>query len=130
MRSTAVSTCASWRARRGCLWRVAVLYATLGAELGIDWLRQRVDDLPQGDTWQNAARAGLRNIVRHIQRRVTAQALKAPGKPAQRSARWLATHDDASREWREMLGGLRSVTTPDFAALSVGMESLRRLVNR
>ncbi|MEO7773905.1 MAG: NAD-glutamate dehydrogenase [Steroidobacteraceae bacterium] len=119
--------CELARASRQPIDAIAALYADLAAALGLDWLRLRVEDLPQGNTWHNAARAGLRDTVRTMQRRVTEQALRLRNRD--RVTAWLAAHSELD-EWQTLLKRLRSAPALDFAALSVGSETLRRLISR
>jgi glutamate dehydrogenase len=118
------------RERRSAITRVATLHATLGSELGIDWLRHRALALTATGPWQGAAREALVEASWQLQRQFTAQALHGSGSEAQRIARLLAARPDALRNWQGQLAQLRAAPVLDFAALSVGLESVRRLAGR
>jgi glutamate dehydrogenase len=118
------------RERRTSITRVATLHAMLGSELGIDWLRHRALALTATGPWQGIAREALVEASWQLQRQFTAQVLRGRGSDAQRLARLLAARPDALRNWQGQLAQLRATPNLDFAALSVGLESVRRLAGR
>ncbi len=118
------------RERRTSITRVATLHAMLGSELGIDWLRHRALALTATGPWQGIAREALVEASWQLQRQFTAQVLRGRGSDAQRLTRLLAARPDALRNWQGQLAQLRATPNLDFAALSVGLESVRRLAGR
>ena len=118
------------RAARRPVHQVAGLYATLGSALGLDWLRQRAESLPAQGTWQGAAQAALVDASYRIQRHATAQALRLRGSNALRATKFIRAQHGAQQAWSAMLGQMRAATDVDFAALSVGIETVRKLTAR
>ena len=104
-------------------------YFGLGAGLGLDWLRDRVDALQVDGSWQAIARTELRSGLQHTHRQLVEKALaaQARGSADARVAAWLAVAAPQLTRWRQMLDDLRAGAT-DFATLSVAAETLRKLL--
>ena len=101
----------------------------LGQRLGLDWLRLRIDELAVEGTWQATARRGLRDAAQGLQRALTEQALNAgQGDPATRIGAWLERGGAELESWQRTLVDMRSAAAADFATLSVGVESVRKLL--
>ncbi|HEV7632015.1 MAG TPA: NAD-glutamate dehydrogenase [Steroidobacteraceae bacterium] len=118
------------RGARRPVHQVAGLYATLGSALGLDWLRQRAQSLPAQGSWHGAARDALVDASYRIQRHATEQALRLRGSDALRATKFLKAQHEAQQTWSAMLGQMRAATEVDFAALSVGIETVRKLTAR
>jgi glutamate dehydrogenase len=118
------------RERRLPVARVAGLHAAIGAGLGIDWLRHRALALTSTGTWQNVARDALVEASWRVQAQFTGLALRGAGTDAQRIARQLAARPEAHASWVAQLAQLRAAPVLDFAALSVGIETVRKLAGR
>src|SRR6201999_1349924 len=54
---------------------VADVYFGLSSRLGLDWLRDRILDLPRTDRWQSLARAALRDDLYRLHRSLTRETL-------------------------------------------------------
>src|SRR5262249_55401912 len=54
---------------------VARVYFEVGACIGLDWLRNQVEQLPVEGPWQAVARTGLRDSALRIHRKVTERVL-------------------------------------------------------
>ena len=50
-------------------------YFPLGERLGLDWLRDRIIELPRSDRWEALARAALRDDLMALHRTLTEQVL-------------------------------------------------------
>ena len=117
-------------ARRARLTLAAGVYFEVGARLGLDWLRAGVEALAVDGNWQAVARSGLRDAALQVQRGVAAQVLatRGGGPAPARVSRWLERRSGDLEAWRRTLADLRSAGNPDFAALSVGVDALRKLL--
>ena len=51
------------------------VYFQIGARLGVDWLRDRILELPRADRWQALARAALRDDLYRLHRALTREVL-------------------------------------------------------
>ena len=76
---------------------VMATYFALGSRLGIDWLRDRILELPRADRWQALARAALRDDLYRLHRSLTRDVLLAGrGDNGGRSIdAWRADNDEA-----------------------------------
>ncbi|MGZ4167609.1 MAG: NAD-glutamate dehydrogenase [Solirubrobacteraceae bacterium] len=54
---------------------VTDVYFSIGARLGLDWLRDRILELPRADRWQSLARAALRDDLYRLHRSLTREIL-------------------------------------------------------
>jgi len=115
-------------ARRLSVDVVARAWFELGASLGLDWLRDRVEALQTDGSWQTVACTELRNGLQRTHRALVEKALATGrGSGDARVAAWLATGGAPLARWRQMLEDLRT-GGGDFATLTVGAEALRKLV--
>jgi glutamate dehydrogenase len=107
----------------------AQVYFGVGARLGLDWIHTQVEALPIDGNWQAVARSGLRDSVFHSQRLLTQKVLGQSGRlsPASRIDTWVAANADTLAQWERMQADMRTAGKADFATLSVGAETLRRL---
>jgi glutamate dehydrogenase len=107
----------------------AQVYFGLGARLGLDWIHAQVHALQIDGTWQAVARAGLRDSVFQSHRLLTQRVLALPGRagPAARIEAWVSANARELAQWQRMQADMRTAGTADFATLSVGAETLRRL---
>jgi glutamate dehydrogenase len=110
----------------------ATVYFGIGAEIGLDWLHERIDHLSVDGQWQAVARAALRDNARRAHREIAARALQ---QRAQRGARsridaWARSMGEELTSWKRTLIDMRASGGTDFATLSVGVESVRSLTTR
>jgi glutamate dehydrogenase len=105
------------------------VYFGVGARLGLDWIHTQVEALPIDGNWQAVARSGLRDSVFHSQRLLTQKVLGQSGRisPGSRIDSWVAANADTLAQWERMQADMRTAGKADFATLSVGAETLRRL---
>jgi glutamate dehydrogenase len=108
---------------------VAAAYFAVGAKLDLQWLRERIAELPREDRWQTLARAALRDDLFASQRQLTTEVLRArPSAPvAERIETWEAANGVVAERCQAALrdirmGGLYNVTT-----LSVAVREVRSL---
>jgi len=109
----------------------ARVYFGLGARLGLDWIHAQVQALPIDGNWQAVARSGLRDSVYQSHRLLTQKALAQSGRAgaAGRIEAWIAANTRDLAQWERMQAEMRTAGAADFASLSVGAETLRRLAS-
>jgi glutamate dehydrogenase len=119
------------RAHRGSVAETARVYFEVGTRVGFDWLRARIEKLAVEGTWQAIARTGLRDAALRVQRRLTERVLarKDRGSAQARVSAWVASAGKDLDHWQRTLADMRSAGASDFATLTVGVESVRKLAN-
>ena len=107
----------------------ARIYFEAGASTGLDWLRQQIDRLPVEGPWQATARTGLRDAALRLHRRLAERVLSRSrnGSAQERVAAWQAAASKDLAHWQRTLADMRAAGAADFATLTVGVESLRKL---
>jgi glutamate dehydrogenase len=104
---------------------VAQAHFGLSARLGLDWLHGAIEQLPASGDWQRAAQSRLQSAALAAHLKITAAAL---GRVRRRRKAVSARAPDPTLErWQQMLRDVRSLATPDFAALTVAVEALATL---
>jgi glutamate dehydrogenase len=110
----------------------AHVYFEASAHTGVDWLREEIEKLPVEGPWQTEARAGLRDAALRISRRLADRVLGRKGSATapERVTAWLASAGEEWSHWQRMLAQMRTAKgAPDFATLSVGIETVRKLAS-
>ncbi|HEY6484682.1 MAG TPA: NAD-glutamate dehydrogenase domain-containing protein [Steroidobacteraceae bacterium] len=103
-------------------------YFQVGARVGLDWLREQIEQLSVEGTWQAIARTGLRDAAMRIHRRIAERVLsRKEGSADARVAAWVAAGGEELTHWQRTLTDMRASGASDFASLSVGVESVRKL---
>jgi glutamate dehydrogenase len=107
----------------------ARLYFEAGARTGLDWLRQQIDRLPVEGPWQATARTGLRDAALRLHRRLAERVLSHSrgGTAEERVDTWQESAGQELEHWQRTLAEMRAAGAADFATLTVGVESLRKL---
>ncbi len=107
----------------------ARLYFETGARTGLDWLRQQIDRLPVEGPWQATARTGLRDAALRLHRRLAERVLSRGGRGSaeERVSAWQESAGKELTHWQRTLADMRAAGAADFATLTVGVESLRKL---
>jgi glutamate dehydrogenase len=107
----------------------ARLYFETGARTGLDWLRQQIDRLPVEGPWQATARTGLRDSALRLHRRLAERVLSrgAGGSAEERVTAWQESAAKELTHWQRTFADMRAAGAADFATLTVGVESLRKL---
>jgi glutamate dehydrogenase len=118
--------------RRAAIGHAARVYFGLGAELGLDWLRDEIERLAVEGHWQAVARGTLREEINGYQRQLCERLLARPsrGDARERVAAWLAAGGVPVANFARMVREMRAAGSADFATLSVAAQSLRRLLKR
>ncbi len=119
----------------GCSQELATrVYFGIGEELRLDWLRDRVLELPRADRWQALARSALRDdlyeLHRMLTREIVTQAASGPdgdGRAAIDS--WLTENAESVARARGVLADVRSSEIYDTTTLPVIARELKNLVS-
>jgi glutamate dehydrogenase len=109
----------------------ARVYFEIGARVGLDWLRDQIEQLSVDGPWQATARTGLRDGAMRIHRRLAERVLSRTDQGAAhaRVAAWLEASGDDLAQWQRTLSEMKASGAGDFATLSVGVESVRKLAD-
>ena len=109
----------------------ARVYFEVGTRIGFDWLRARIEKLTVDGPWQAIARSGLRDAALRVQRRLTERVLarKDRGSAQARVSAWVAAAGKDLAHWQRTLADMRAAGASDFATLTVGVESVRKLAS-
>ena len=117
--------------RRTAVPEAARVYFEVGSRIGLDWLRERIDQLSVDGPWQAIARTGLRDAAMRIHRRIAERVLARSdrGTPEERVGAWREAAGRRLLHWERTLTDMRAAGAADFATLTVGVESLRKLAD-
>lgn len=109
----------------------ARVYFEIGTRVGLDWLRDQIEQLSVDGPWQAIARTGLRDGAMRIHRRLAERVLSRTeqGAAHARVAAWLEAAGDDLAQWQRTLSEMKASGAGDFATLSVGVESVRKLAD-
>jgi glutamate dehydrogenase len=116
----------------GCGQAVATrVYFGIGDELSLDWLRDRILDLPRSDRWQALARSALRDDLYELHRMLTREIVtSARGRDGQAAiAAWLADNAESVARARGVLADVRASQTYDTTTLPVVVRELKNLAS-
>jgi len=109
---------------------VMATYFGLGSQLGIDWLRDRILDLPRADRWQALARAALRDDLYMLHRALTRDALLTAGPDdggAEAIDVWRSRNEVAVERALSVLGDVKASGSYDTTTLPVALRELKSL---
>ena len=104
-------------------------YFAIGSRLGLDWLRDRILELPRTDRWQSLARAALRDDLYRLHRSLTREILLSA---VEFNARvpvddWLERNATAVERADAVLADVKASRTYDTTTLPVVLRELRTL---
>ncbi len=111
---------------------VMATYFALGSRLGLDWLRDRILELPRADRWQALARAALRDDLYRLHRAITRDALRSapPGADSERIIEaWTASVEEPMARTLGVLADVKASGAFDTTTLPVIMRELKSLVS-
>jgi glutamate dehydrogenase len=116
-------------AHRVSVAETARVYFEVGTRIGFDWLRARIEKLAVEGPWQVVARTGLRDAALRVHRRLTERVLsrKDRGSAQARVSAWVESGGKDLAHWQRTLADMRAAGASDFATLTVGVESVRKL---
>jgi glutamate dehydrogenase len=110
---------------------VTEIYFALGSRLGLNWLRDRILDLPRADRWQALARAALRDDLFLLHRTLTRDALMSGGPNVGSEGSleaWQAANAAAIERALDVLAEVKASGTYDTTTLPVVLRELKSLV--
>jgi len=112
---------------------VAPLYYLVSESFGIDTMLTRVTRLPREDRWEALARGALRDDLYAVLEAMTRAVIDAnggtaDGDPARAFDVWASANADVIGRARTSLGGILRLESPNIAALSVALRTLRSVV--
>jgi len=110
---------------------VAAVHFALDQYLRLDWLRDRILDLPRDERWPALARAALRDDLHVVHSAITAEIMRSswPGGKGRDQVRdWMATTDTAAMRCLRLLDEIASCGRSDLATVSVALREIRTLV--
>jgi len=114
---------------------VASVYFRLGGRLQLDWLRDRIAELPRANRWQALARSALRDDLFSLHRALAQEVLRgaggAPGAGANAEAEidaWTRANAAAVERSRSMLSDIRATRIFDLTTLPVALREVRNLL--
>jgi glutamate dehydrogenase len=107
-------------------------YFLLGARLELDWLYERIIELPRGNRWQALARAALRDDLASVRRTLTREVLQssAPDAPAAEAVEaWALARRARIERARKMFADIRAARAYDTTTLPVALREVRNLTS-
>ncbi|MBV8496081.1 MAG: NAD-glutamate dehydrogenase, partial [Gammaproteobacteria bacterium] len=109
----------------------ARVYFEVGTRIGCDWLQGRIEELTVEGPWQAVARTGLRDAALRVHRRLAERVLarKDRGSAPARVSAWIESGGKELAHWHRTIADMRAADAGDFATLTVGVESVRKLAN-
>jgi glutamate dehydrogenase len=118
-------------AHRVSVTETARVYFAVGTSTGVDWLRSRIEKLAVDGPWQAIARTGLRDGALRVHRRLTERVLTRGGRGSAQARvnAWLESVAKELAHWQRTLTDMRAASAADFATLTVGVETVRKLAN-
>jgi glutamate dehydrogenase len=111
----------------------AVMHTTfaLVSRLQLNWLRNRINELPRSDRWQTLARAALRDDLANLVAALTAEVIAAGGPGASSEdalAAWEEARTQPVERFVRVLSDIRASGTYDTTTLPVALREVRNLV--
>jgi glutamate dehydrogenase len=110
---------------------VTSTYLRLGSELELNWLRDRIIELPRANRWQALARAALREDLYNVHRLLTQEVLETapPGAGAGAAIeRWSQRNALAAERCLGMLADIKASRVYDTTTLPVALREVRSLI--
>ncbi len=113
---------------------VAPLYYLISERFGIDTMLGKVTRLPREDRWDALARGALRDdlyvVLESLTRSVieTSGAVGVEADPQAQWEAWEAANQDSVGRTRAALAGIIRLDSPNIAALSVALRTLRSVI--
>jgi glutamate dehydrogenase len=108
------------------------VYFGIGSRLGLDWLRDRIFELPRSDRWQALARAALRDdlyeLHRALTRDVLAESDASSGDGEAMIEAWLERNAAPVARTESVLSDVRASENYDTTTLPVLLRELKNLV--
>jgi glutamate dehydrogenase len=110
---------------------VMEVYFTLGAEIVLTWLRDRIIDLPRANRWQALARSALRDDLYSLHRALTQEVLEGAGQGDDAEtaiATWRQRNAPAVKRCLGILDDIKASREYDMTTLPVALREVRNLI--
>jgi glutamate dehydrogenase len=110
---------------------VMTVYAGLGSRVGLNWLRDRIIELPRTNRWQALARAALREDLYGVHRSLTQEVIEAAGAQADGEEAidaWLERNEVAVNRCMAILSDINASRAYDTTTLPVALREVRNLI--
>lgn len=112
---------------------VAETYFRLGAGIELHWFLEQINEQPVSNHWQALARAGFREELDWLQRRLTLVVLRNCGAQCQADAiieQWVDDNNATLDRWLHMMAEFRTSKSHEFSKFSVALRELNLLIMR
>jgi glutamate dehydrogenase len=106
-------------------------YFRIGSRLDLNWLRDRVLELPRGNRWQALARAALRDDLYNLHRALTQEVLDAGGSGTDSETAieaWSNRNGASVERCLGMLADIKASRVYDTTTLPVALREVRNLI--
>jgi glutamate dehydrogenase len=106
-------------------------YFTLGSGIELNWLRDRIFELPRANRWQALARAALRDDLYSLHRALTQEVLEAADHDAgteEAIQAWREQHGPALERTMNILSDIKASRNYDMTTLPVALREIRNLI--
>ncbi len=106
-------------------------YFTIGGEIVLTWLRDRIIELPRANRWQALSRAALRDDLYSLHRALTQEVLEAGGRDAdarEAMEAWRKRNEAAVTRCLGILDDIKASREYDTTTLPVALREVRNLI--
>jgi len=107
------------------------VYFGIGSRLELNWLRDRIIELPRANRWQTLARAALRDDLYNLHHELTREVLDSSDEHEDAEAAveaWMERHRAAVDRCTAMLADVKASRTYDTTTLPVALREVRNLI--
>ena len=118
------------KARKRPVADVARIYFTLGARLGLDWLRAQAEALAPRSAWEQKAIAAIVDDLYGQQRAIAARVLERRNgvAPAQQIAAWERANRAAVARAQDLVAEFKAAGSIDIARLAIANRHVRAMI--
>jgi glutamate dehydrogenase len=112
---------------------VVAVHFGFGSRLELNWLRDRIIELPRSNRWQVLAREALRDDLYRLHSALTQEVLETGGPDADGPAAidaWCEHNRAGTERTLAMLADIRASRTYDTTTLAVALQEVRNLLRR
>lgn len=109
---------------------VAQTYYALDSSLELNWLREQINTFSIESQWDELARAGFRDDLDRLQRKLSVSILKLKKKKtSQKSIHeridfWLEKHKHLLQRWQNLIAEIKASSTVDFVTYTIVLREL------
>jgi len=110
---------------------VMTIYFRLGARIELNWLRDRIIDLPRTNLWEALARAAMRDDLYSLHRLLTLEVLQIGGPDSgctEAIDAWEQRNQRALERYLALLDGIKAFRNYNTTTLPVALREVRNLI--